>query len=280
MTGPAHFDELPLDEQVRLLKEQLARNQTMLALGELLSTTTHEFNNVLTTVINYAKLGLRHKDAPTREKAFDRILNASQRAAKITSGVLGMARSKSGKMEPTDLATLVEDALVLLERELNKYHIVVEKYFHPVPQVKVSPGQIQQVLLNLLTNARQAMPNGGRVVIKIAADTAANTADLTIRDSGSGIPAELLPRIFDPYFSTKAGPDASGKGGTGLGLAYCREIIENHQGRIRVESTVGKGTAFTLKFPALAEAADKSVTAPTGVQTTQPPITPPTTRTQ
>jgi signal transduction histidine kinase len=74
--------------------------------------------------------------------------------------------------------------------------------------------------------------------------------DLTVRDSGTGIPPDVLPRIFDRYFSTKQGPDASGKGGTGVGLAACREIIEAHQGKIRVESTVGVGTAFTLKLPA------------------------------
>ena len=78
---------------------------------------------------------------------------------------------------------------------------------------------------------------------------AAGTVDLTVRDTGSGIPADMLPRIFDRYYTTKQGPDASGKGGTGVGLSMCREIIEAHQGKIRVESTVGVGTAFTLKLP-------------------------------
>ena len=110
-------------------------------------------------------------------------------------------------------------------------------------------NQIQQVLLNLLTNARQAMPNGGRVMIRVAPDAAAGTVDLSIRDTGTGIPTEQLPHIFDRYFTTKHGPDESGKGGTGVGLSMCREIIEQHQGRIRVESTVGVGTAFTLKLP-------------------------------
>ena len=94
------------------------------------------------------------------------------------------------------------------------------------------------------------MPRGGRIIIRIAPDAAAGTVDLTVRDTGSGIPPEVLPRIFDRYFTTKQGPDASGKGGTGVGLAACREIIEAHQGKIRVESTVGVGTAFTLKLPA------------------------------
>jgi signal transduction histidine kinase len=113
----------------------------------------------------------------------------------------------------------------------------------------VNANQIQQVLMNLLVNARQAMPNGGRVVIKVAPDPQQETIDVVIRDTGAGIAPENLRRIFEPYFTTKTGPDASGKGGTGLGLALCRDIIEAHQGRIRVESTLGKGTAFTLKLP-------------------------------
>src|SRR5687768_6709019 len=114
-----------LEEQVAILKAQLSQAQKLTALGELVGTTTHEFNNVLMTIINYAKLGLRHKDPATREKAFDKILAAGNRAAKITSGILGMARNRSDKREPIDLVRLVEDTLVLLEREMNKYHIAV-----------------------------------------------------------------------------------------------------------------------------------------------------------
>ena len=113
----------------------------------------------------------------------------------------------------------------------------------------VNGNQIQQVLLNLLINARQAMPNGGRLWIKLLHDAENDMIDLVVRDSGCGIPADKLPRIFESFYTTKSGPDASGKGGTGLGLSMCREIIESHHGRIRVDSTVGKGTAFTLKLP-------------------------------
>jgi signal transduction histidine kinase len=150
---------------------------------------------------------------------------------------------------PTDLAKLIESSVVLLEREMMKYRIQVEVQFEPAPPALVCGNEIQQVLLNLLTNARQAMPRGGRILIRVAHDVVADTVDLMVRDSGAGIPPEVLPRIFDRYFTTKSGPDASGKGGTGVGLAMCREIIESHQGKIRVESTVGIGTAFTLKLP-------------------------------
>jgi signal transduction histidine kinase len=244
-----------LQEQVDFLRQQLAQMQKLTALGELVSTTTHEFNNVLMTIINYAKMGLRHKDNATREKAFDKILTASTRATKITNGVLGMARNRSTSQEPTDLAAVVEDTLVLLEREMNKYRVTVDKQIQPVPPACVNSSQIQQILLNMLINARQAMPGGGRLLIKLAHDPENDMIDLVIRDYGCGIPADRLPRIFDAFYTTKSGPDASGKGGTGLGLALCRDIIEAHHGRIRVDSTVGKGTAFTLKLPTARKAA-------------------------
>jgi signal transduction histidine kinase len=238
-----------LQQQIELLKQQLAQAQKLTALGELVSTTTHEFNNVLMTIINYAKLGLRHKDNANREKCFDKILTAGNRAAKITNTVLGIARNRSSGQEPTDLKQLIEDTLTLLEREMNKYRITVEKQFPVVPPALVAGNQIQQVLLNLLVNARQAMPNGGRLLIKLVHDAENEMIDLVVRDYGAGIPAEKLPHIFEPFYTTKSGPDASGKGGTGLGLSMCRDIIEAHHGRIRVESSPGKGTAFTLKLP-------------------------------
>ena len=158
-----HDEPMSLQQQVDLLKEQLAQAQRLTALGELVSTTTHEFNNVLMTIINYAKLGMRHRDNATREKSFEKILAASTRAAKITATVLGLARNRSAGQEPTDLQELVENSLLLLEREMNKYRITVDKSFQPIPEAYVNGNQIQQVLLNLLINARQAMTNGGRV---------------------------------------------------------------------------------------------------------------------
>lgn len=257
-------DAQPLSPEARIaaLEEQLAAAQKMTALGELVSTTTHEFNNVLMTILNYARMGLRHKDEPTRDKALQKILDAGQRAAKITSSILAMARNRSGELEPTDLAKLIDESLVLLERELSKYRISVELQIAAVPEAMASGNQIQQVLLNLLINARQAMPSGGRVTIKLEHDKAAGTVDLTVRDTGSGIPADKLPRIFDRFFTTKSGPDESGKGGTGLGLSTCKSIIDAHHGRIRVQSTVGKGTAFLIKLPVAKAAAPLPAAVP------------------
>ena len=269
MTSAPDRDGPSLEQQNQMLMQQLMQAQKLTALGELVSTTTHEFNNVLMTILNYAKLGLRHKDGPTREKAFEKILAAANRATKITNGVLGIARNRSAGQEATDLTALVDDTLVLLEREMNKYRVRVERQFQPIPEAYVNGNQIQQVLLNLLINARQAMPHGGRLIVKLVHDAEHDMIDLVVRDFGSGIPQEKLPHIFDSFYTTKTGPDASGKGGTGLGLSMCKEIIEAHHGRIRVDSTVGKGTAFTLKLPTVAKAAPRQP-APRGPLAAQP----------
>lgn len=241
--------ELQLDAKVRLLQERLEQTQRLAAIGELTSTTTHEFNNLLMTILNYAKLGLRHRDDATRDKALQKILDASERAAKITSCVLGMARNRSGDLEPTELKSVIEDALLLLEREMRKYRIAVEAELESVPRVMACGNEIQRVLLNLLTNARQAIGEGGTIRVRLSQDAANRQVLLTVRDNGCGIEAEHLPRIFEPFFSTKQGPDQSGKGGTGVGLSMCREVVERHSGKIRVESTVGKGTAITIRIP-------------------------------
>ena len=236
-------------EQVEYLKKQLLEAQKLTALGSLVGTTTHEFNNVLMTIINYAKLGMRHQDQENRDKAFRKILDAGERAAKITHSILGMARNRTERSEPTELHTLIEDALVLLEREMSKYRVSVTRDFEDVPPVMANANQIQQVLLNLLINARQAMPNGGDVRLSLSYDPQNGMVALQVRDTGSGIAEDKLRNIFDPFFSTKSGPDETGKGGTGLGLSACRDIIQAHHGKIRVQSSLGKGTAFTIMLP-------------------------------
>ncbi len=242
-------EPLSLEEQVKILRQQLSEAQKLTALGELLGTTTHEFNNVLTTILNYAKMGLRYTDEPTRTKSFDKILAAAQRAAKITTGVLSLARNRSGSFEPTSLSQIVEDTLVLLERELTKHKVHVEQQLADVPQVWANGNQIQQVLMNIVINARQAMSNGGRLILSLHHDSGGEWVDLVIRDTGCGMSNEVMRRIFDRFYTTKSGPDSTGKGGTGLGLSACLDIIESHKGKIRVESAPGRGTQFTIRLP-------------------------------
>ncbi len=238
-------------DQVDRLQAELRKLQAMATLGELTGTATHEFNNVLMTIINYARLGIRNQDSASRDRAFSKILEASERAAKITSTVLAQARNRGDSLEPTALGPLIQSSLVLLEREMRKYRVAIETEIdESTPPVMASGNQIQRVLLNLLINARQAMPEGGTVQIRLMrAKNDEAMVELTVRDSGCGIEAAALPRIFDAFYSTKSGPDETGKGGTGLGLAACKDIIDEHHGRIRVESTVGRGTAFIIRLP-------------------------------
>ncbi|MGB1924983.1 MAG: sensor histidine kinase [Rubripirellula sp.] len=247
---PSSESAVEISVQVESLKNELRQMQSLAALGELTSTATHEFNNILMTILNYARLGIRNRDDASRDKALGKILEASERAAKITQTILAQARNRSDSMAPTDLGAIIQDAMLLLEREMRKYRVSVELDLQAdTPQAMANGNQIQRVMLNLLINARQAMSEGGTILVRLRPANEKGFVELVVRDSGRGIPQDKLPKIFDAFYSTKSGPDESGKGGTGLGLAACKEIIDAHRGRIRVESTVGRGTAFVLKIP-------------------------------
>ncbi len=244
------------EEQVEELGRRLVQAQKLGSVGELASSITHEFNNVLMTVINYAKMGLRHADDTTREKAFNKILAAGQRAAKITTGLLSYARNGGDRREAIDLGEVVRSVIVLVEKDLQMHRVRLDLMLDEHPVAELNVNQVQQVVLNLIVNARQAMDAGGRIVVSVHENTADGMGEIAVKDSGCGIPADKLPRIFDSFFTTKTA-DAGGQGGTGLGLSMCREIVESHRGRIRVESVVGRGTTFTLRFP-LATASNES----------------------
>jgi signal transduction histidine kinase len=231
------------------LRQQLLQAQKLSSVGALASSVAHEFNNILTTILNYTKLALRNPgDAAACSQALERILKGSQRAAVIVNSMLGFARNTSTAREMTDLAALVEEVLILTDKDLSKHRIHVEKKFHGRPRACVVPAQIEQVLLNLLINARQAMPRGGRLCLEVRDNAQTGLVELRVSDTGVGIPPDRLRLIFEPFYTTKE-PDANGHGGTGLGLSVCRQIIEQHHGRIRVESVVGKGSTFTVKLP-------------------------------
>jgi signal transduction histidine kinase len=231
------------------LRKQLLQAQRLSSMGALASSVAHEFNNILTTIINYAKLGLRSPgNESTRTEALEKILKGSQRAATIVSSMLGFARNNSTQREVVDLVDLVEEVLILTDKDLSKHQVQVEKKYMGRPRAPVVAGQIEQILLNLIINARQAMPRGGRLRIEIRENPATQMAEIRIADTGSGIPPDQLRLIFEPFYSTKE-PDENGHGGSGLGLSVCRQIIEQHQGRIRVESILSKGSTFTVKLP-------------------------------
>jgi signal transduction histidine kinase len=235
--------------ETEVLRKQLLQAQRLSSVGALASSVAHEFNNILTTIINYAKIGLRAQgDDATRSESLEKILKGSQRAATVINSMLGFARKNSAQRELTDVVALVDEVLVLADKDLRKHHIQVETRYQCRPKAAVVSGQIEQILLNLIINARQAMPRGGRLRIEVRENMPARMAEICISDTGIGIPPDQLRMIFEPFYTTKE-PDEHGHGGTGLGLSVCRQIIEQHQGRIRVESMVGKGSTFTVKLP-------------------------------
>ncbi|MCA9077440.1 MAG: ATP-binding protein [Planctomycetaceae bacterium] len=243
-----------LREKLNSMHAQLMQAQKLGSIGVLASSITHEFNNILMTIINYSKMGLRHRDNDTREKAFNKILDAGQRASKITTGMLAYARAKGDRRDPLSLVQVVQDVITLVEKDLQKHRITLETRFQDEPYAEINSGQVQQVLMNLIINARQAMDKGGTMTIIVRSNAEDGMGEIAVRDTGSGIPAEKLAHIFDPFFTTKSA-DAHGQGGTGLGLALCKDVIEGHKGRIRVESAEGVGTCFTLRFPLVEEPA-------------------------
>jgi signal transduction histidine kinase len=238
-------------DKLSIPREHLEQLQRIASVGAVASSIAHEFNNILTTILNTAKQGLSSPDAGVKQQAFDRILTVSRRASRITTGVLALSRNRSGRKEPTNIVHLVEEVLAVLEKDISKHRVRLERSYAAEPIAEIVPTQIEQVVMNLIINARQAMPNGGHMRVSVGYNPGQHCVEIGVRDTGVGIGPDLLNKIFDPFFTTKDGPDEAGQGGSGLGLSICREIIERHQGRIRVESQPGRGTTFTVKLPAL-----------------------------
>jgi two-component system NtrC family sensor kinase len=170
----------------------------------------------------------------------------AQRVARITQGLLSFARHPRGEQGPVDLNRLVDETLLLVEKSIVKDGISLKRVLAPaLSPVWGDANALQQVLMNLLTNARDALGDHGEIAVETSPFGDPPTAvRLVVRDTGSGIPAEVLPRIFDPFFTTKAE-------GTGLGLAISYGIIRDHQGTVDVQSRPGEGTSFVLVFPAV-----------------------------
>jgi signal transduction histidine kinase len=249
MASTSHETPTPGGEEIEALRRQVVALQRVSSLGVLAGGVCHELNNALTPILNYAKLGLRNADPAYRQRAFEKILEAAQRASAITGGVLGLARPHADRREPTDLVRLAEEVVLLVGKNLTRGRVRLDFQAAGRPYAWVNPAQIQQVLLNLIINAKQAMPQGGTVRLCVAENPATRMAELVVADTGVGIAPENLRRIFEPFFTTKTGPDSSGLGGTGLGLSVCREIVEAHHGWLRAESRIGQGTTFTLRLP-------------------------------
>jgi len=246
----------------RRLADQLMQQEKLAAVGQLVSGVAHELNNPLASVMAFAQLLLAApEDAPYDRGAIEAINQESKRAAKIVSNLLTFARQHQPERTIADLNQVIDDTLELRRYALRVAQIEVETRLDPrLPITWADPFQLQQVVLNLITNAEQALSawDGER---KIVLTTAHQGGHLVIRvgDSGPGIAPEHLPRIFNPFFTTKAVGE-----GTGLGLSISDGIIREHGGRIRAESRPGRGATFVIELP--------HVVPPIKGQQAEPPV--------
>jgi signal transduction histidine kinase len=253
--------------ELEALRQQVIALQRISSLGVLAGGVLHELNNALTPILSYAKLGLRNPEPAYRERALSQIAEAAQRAATIARGMLGLTRPGNAPThrEPLDLVRLVDEVVLLVKKDMERHRVRLEVTSTGSPSAQVNPAQIQQVLLNLLINARQAMAAGGVVRMHVGSDPTGRLAEISVADNGVGIAPVDLRRIFEPFYSTKAVPDIAGQGGTGLGLSVCRDIVEAHHGRLRAESRLGRGSTFTIILPACPSPRENSTIARSGV---------------
>ena len=227
--------------------DQLIQSEKLASMGQLAAGVAHEINNPLGTVLLYADLLLRDlpRDDP-RAQDLRLILDEARRCKNIVQALLDFARQNKVMARLTDVNRLCRETIEEVEHLplFERVQFVTE--FDPqLPQIQADPAQIRQVLLNLLSNAAEAMPKGGTITISTrSVDAGGDAVELSIRDTGCGIPEENIPKLFTPFFTTKP----IGKG-TGLGLAITYGIVKSHRGSIDVLSTVGVGTTFVVRLP-------------------------------
>ncbi len=244
----------------RNLEEQLRQAQKMESVGHLAGGVAHDFNNILTIIQGHASLLLSDPSIPDAVKeSADQIAQAAERATGLIRQLLAFSRKQVMQSRTLDLNAVVSQMTKMLRRILGEDISLQVTFSIGQASIRADPGMMEQVLLNLAVNARDAMPRGGRLVITTTAETiddacvqsnpravAGDYVCLTVRDDGCGIAPEILPRIFEPFFTTKD----IGKG-SGLGLATVYGIVQQHAGWITVQSEVGRGTAFQIFLPAI-----------------------------
>ena len=226
------------------LEEQLLQAEKLSSIGLLAAGIAHEVNTPLTGISSYTQMLLKETpDHDKRKTVLEKIEKQTFRAAEIVNGLLSFARMNGSEFGNVDVNQLIQESLSLLDHQLKQCNIRLESHLErSLPRVHGNGGKLQQVLINLLLNARDAMPSGGLLEIETSMNDSMVLVD--IRDTGVGISQENIKRIYDPFFTTK-----STGNGTGLGLAVTYGIIQEHGGRIFVDSTPGKGTHFRLKLP-------------------------------
>ena len=248
-----------MQAQLEALRDQLTESQRLATIGTIAAVIAHEFNNLLTPVVSYSQYALQsaNSDKPDAElikKALSKAYQGSSKAGRICASMLALARGET-VFGPVQVQKLVDEALNVLARDPQKDGIALRVQVQSGLTVVGDTVQLEQVLLNLLINARQAMlGKGGSITIKAGLTDVVQgeipEVRLQVIDTGPGIPEKVLPKIFQPFFTTKGTAPKGEAKGTGLGLAICKEIVEHHQGRITVESAVGRGTTFSVYLPA------------------------------
>jgi PAS domain S-box-containing protein len=232
------------------LETQLAQADKLSSIGLLAAGVAHEINTPLAVISSYAQMLSKQLKGDARlGPVLDKITQQSFRAAEIANGLLNFSRTSTTEFRDTNLNQVIRDTLSLLDHQFKTAQILVDlELDENLPPIHGNPGKLQQVFLNLLLNAKDAMPGGGRLRVATLAN---GHVEAVVNDSGSGIAPEHLKRIYDPFFTTKTMPRPGDRRGTGLGLSVSYGIIQEHAGKIHVESAIGAGTTFHLEFPLL-----------------------------
>jgi signal transduction histidine kinase len=239
-----------MTEGIVKLEETQKRVEKLEIASQLAARVAHEIKNPLNSVgliIDHIRDRFAPADVSEREKFLDLSSNMQReldRLNKIVEGFLRSAKPISLSRHPTDLNGLIEETVASIAPEADQQRVKIHRQYQGnLPQLSVDYQQVRQALLNVLINALQAMPNGGELYLSTSiSNNGTEAVSVSIRDTGCGIPPENLPQLFGPYFTTK-------QRGFGLGLSIVERIVQEHGGRIEVQSRVGQGSVFTLLFP-------------------------------
>ncbi|HZL28982.1 MAG TPA: ATP-binding protein [Acidobacteriaceae bacterium] len=237
------------------LEAQLTQAEKLSSIGLLAAGVAHEVNTPLAVISSYTQMLAKQLKADPNSQhltpVLDKITKQTFRASEIVNGLLNFSRTGSGDIARVDINAMVRDTATLLEHQMRSGRVEIALDLEPnLPAIQGNLGKLQQVLVNLLMNAKDAMQDRGSGRISLATEHRSGIVEIRVADDGAGMSPETLRRIYDPFFTTKSTPKEGQRKGTGLGLAVTYGIMQEHAGKIHVHSAVGEGTEFRLEFPA------------------------------